>query len=223
MANASIVAAFERMWQHVVNRLSDKINNSGWTAGSYLGTNDEGTVTEKTSVDIGNEIVNLYVWEKYDGVSLGEQTKVEISQLAKGTLTGFDSQVTYADSFMIENGKIKLINPSDPIVVSADTSGEETMNSLKGKYVQITRTNQSVSNYYYIPKTSTANIYTVYITGLNMDMQPLGENIEMIGYITSIAEDAYPTDAADDNGYWYVRGNKLGNLAMLTSAEEAIL
>ena len=207
----------------IQTQLNNKTNNSGWTAGAYLGTNADGVIAEKTGIDIGNEIVNLFVWEKWDGVSLGEQTHIEISQLAKGTITGFDSQVTYADSFMIENGKIKLINPSDPIVVSADTSGEETMNSLIEKYVQIIRTNQSVSNYYYIPKTSTASIYTAYITGLKMDMQPLGENIEMIGYITSIAEDAYPTDAADDNGYWYVRGNKLGALAMLTPAEEASL
>ena len=142
MANESIVAAFERMWQHVVNKLSDKINNSGWTAGSYLGANSEGTVTEKTAVDIGNEIVNLYVWEQWDGKpgTMASGEEIEGFVVASSGTGGKRATISYSDTITTINGEIKLVNPSDTVSVLPNQDGINYMKSLAGKYIQYTWT-----------------------------------------------------------------------------------
>lgn len=241
MANASIVAAFEQMWQHVVNRLSDKINNSGWTAGSYLGTDSEGTVTEKTSIDIGNDIVNLYVWERYNtkpGTAvLGDKKTITLA--GHTTISNHTTTITYANSYSVVNGEIILNNPSDEIYISSSQANANKANdTFKGKYIKVVDTTTSsimgsttttgTPNFYYVGTDAEA-VYKTVSGNVSINHNITMSNVQPIlmasptNYLTSLDEDAYPTNAADDNGYWYVRGNKLGALAMLTSAEEAIL
>ena len=173
--------------------------------------------------------MNLYVWEQWDGkpgtVASGEELSNFVVS-ASGT-GGKRATISYSDTITIINGEIKLENPSDTISVFPNQDGINYMRSLAGKYIQYTWTlNDSTQvHMYYVSNDVDAIIQTSY--GINFlyatGIYEIDRISEMINYLTSSTEDAYPTDAADDNGYWYVKGNKLGSLAMLTAAEEAIL
>lgn len=216
------------------------LNKSGWTAGSYLGTNDEGTVTEKTSVDIGNEIVNLYVWEKYNaqpGTAVLEDKKT-ITLASHTTIYNTTTKIVYADSYSVVDGEIILNNPSDEIYISSSQANANTANNtFKRKYIKVVSTTKSTAlgtttigtpNFYYVGADAEA-VYETLSESVTINSNITMSNVQPIriaspiSYLTSVTDNAYPTNAADENGYWYVRGNKLGALAMLTSAEEAIL
>ena len=48
MANTSILAAFERMWQHITVALNNKQNKITGTSGQFVVIGSDGNVTTKT-------------------------------------------------------------------------------------------------------------------------------------------------------------------------------
>ena len=96
MANSSIYAAFERMWQHILNVLSGK-SDVGHTHSEYLSTT--GTAAKATADASGNNIVNTYA------------TKTELNN-AKYTLPNATSStlggVKIGSNITVSSGTISL-------------------------------------------------------------------------------------------------------------------
>lgn len=145
-----------------------------------------------------------YVWEQFDGDPSipAETAKTNVTIITYAASVGYLS-VTYADSAEVVDGAVTLV---DPIKLSLGKNYSQTsVDALIGKYVKT-----SVSGCVLIPEGATIS------KSSSKDVVASSANIlsvrKILQYVTSQASDAYPTNGAHTDGYWYVYKGLLSDL-----------
>lgn len=153
-----------------------------------------------------DEIVNLYVWKKYDSnpETYVETERTEISITSKVDGVSSYYSVKYADSVTINNGVLELV---DLKTLSSPTTSNIT--DVKGKYCRSTVTENSPI--FYVDSDAT---FTTKKSGLiNYIVASSGKLVtvpKMLQFVASKDEDTYPSNGEHTDGYWYVYHKQLG-------------
>lgn len=190
MANASILAAFESMWQHVVN---------------YV---DSASTSSKSG------IANLHVWKKYTGDPsiLNEST---VSNLTLGTrATGNFPDIVYYTSYTYENGVITVSGRNTlraPSLTNCSVLG--------GKYVKVTTQDGVITSLYYIPTNATFSVETGTL-GISSFVASTATKLyigSFVEYAASDSASAYPNGTMHTDNYWYEYKGQIGDSVGATS------
>lgn len=215
MANASIFAAFERMWQHIMNLFETKT--------------DATLKLEKAKAYFANDYLDLYIWKKYtmdeNSYALGERSTTTYQVSHKDTLST-QQDVKYSSSISVIDGVVSLVNPTSITINASNASGATSAAVLKGKFIQRQAgtggiTAPGIGKIVYIPSNatfeygnnSTGGIVTSHWIAASVYQPVLTQ--ELLGYVTDITANVYPSgDTYETDGMYYVGGNQIRDAIM---------
>lgn len=201
MANTSIFAAFERMWQHTIAKIDNKLDL-------------DMTKTE--------EIPNLYVWKKYTANPVeyteSEVTNTVISHVVSATNNYYG--ITYGDEICVVDGAFSFVGDSASFSKKYTEDAEVDATELKGKYVKTLTLGErwyfipSDSIFTHVPNTSSSDLINLIVD--KATLLTVNPNVgESLGYISSESFSTYPTKGEHTDGYWYEYVKQLGDSAVI--------
>ena len=154
-----------------------------------------------------DDIVNLYVWKKYDGnpaePTETSKTLATISRKVMSTNTSYAS-ISYADSVIVEGTSVTLVEATE-IAPTVDTANS----TLLGKYVKTSNGYGGTYGVHYIPSDATFSASGTY--DLKASKAVLLGVRTALKYVASKSNSSYPTSGEHTDGYWYLYHKQLGD------------
>lgn len=151
---------------------------------------------------LGNE----YLWAKY---GYEEGIILESSETTKNLLYNMSTiYISYSDEAIISNGEISLVSPTKIRVGGGNASS--TSSVIIGKYIEIYQnTAKQAVGYCTSSTTASGQISVVY------KKATVGQKSQLLGYVNSPDENAYPPSISD--GYSYTAVGQLGDKAQIAT------
>lgn len=169
-----------------------------------------------------NNLGNEYLWGKYKQITEYDQEVSTNQIIVQFNVNQSQTYIiNYGDSYSIDNNKKFILNNSNSLTVGRYTSPSE-FNVLRGKYYFVTNavSNSSSSLNYIEDKnaqftTSYEGVFQEIITTSSIiNFSNIRYNFELIDYLNSQNENAYPPIVADE--YIYEVYGKLGGKANIS-------
>lgn len=214
MANASIFAAFERMWQHIMNLFETKA--------------DATLKLEEAKAYFANDYLDLYIWKKYtmdeNSYALGERSTTTYQVSHRNTYST-QQVVKYSSSISVIDGVVSLVNPTSITINASNASGATSAAVLKGKFIQRQAgtgiSAPGIGKIVYIPSNATFE-YDNNGTGFWVTSHWIAASTyqpvltqELLGYVTDTTANVYPSgDTYETDGMYYVGGNQIRDAIM---------
>lgn len=158
-------------------------------------------ITDALSAD---DIVNLYIWRKYENNPLYAET--EVSNQALSVLFTGTYEIKYSSEITISDGTVSL---SDAQTIKVTGPDDATIDIIRGKYVEYAYT------IYLIPDDSHFTVggegtLSTLITSTAGKITANAEIGTLLSYVSSKANDTYPDKGEHTDGYWYEYHKQLG-------------
>ena len=158
-------------------------------------------ITDALSAD---DIVNLYIWRKYEKNPL--YTETEVSNQALSVLFTGTYEIKYSSEITISDGAVSLSSAQTIKVTGPD---DATIDIIRGKYVEYAYT------IYLIPNDShfTVGVDGTLCTLITSTAGKITANAEigaLLSYASSTHNDTYPDKGEHTDGYWYEYHKQLG-------------
>lgn len=159
------------------------------------------------------ELVNLYVWKKYNGEPEGysEVEKTEFSMTTKykpWSSSSLTSNSFYYDStFTFESGKFELSDNRECIIAPTASEAEVFL----GKYIAEGAMG-NLSKLYYVPSDATIEDYSLSDGGAGIRFSKVIEMAQtgFVGLSAAKDNDSFPENGKHTDGYWYIYHKQLG-------------
>lgn len=158
-------------------------------------------ITDALSAD---DIVNLYIWRKYEKNPL--YTETEVSNQALSVLFTGTYEIKYSSEITISDGAVSLSSAQTIKVTGPD---DATIDIIRGKYVEYAYTIYLIPDDSHFTVGGDGTLFTL-ITSTAGKITANAEIGALLSYASSTHNDTYPDKGEHTDGYWYEYHKQLG-------------
>ncbi len=144
-----------------------------------------------------DEIANLYVWKKYEGILVKNQN---MGDMGTGACT-----IRYCETVNVANG---TFTPGNIQTTTATGTTDSNLDKIKGKYVVMGA--EAPYTLYFVPTNASFSSYSSG-TDLLIRANEAYKLATKAGYAAAKSSGAYPTGSQHSDGYWYEYHKQLGD------------
>lgn len=160
------------------------------------------------------KLPDMHIWKKYEGdPSLYTEAVVTdeklVTRVAVSGIT-YDT-FAYADSFVVSNGVVTLLNPTS---ISSPTASK--LEATRGKYVCLWANREESTYCHYIPTDAVFTQITesgiINSYSLVVDSATKITSNKYLGSVMDTDDDTYPSEGTnEDDGCWYIYHKRFGD------------